>query len=222
MKKIEEKNKNMDRIMKTLKKVYPSHTKTTLNRMRDNPEAFKILISCLLSLRTQDKNTEIASNNLFAVASTPKKIISLSDKTLQKLIFSSGHYKKKSMILKYVSKIILEKYHGKVPDNKEELLSIKYIGPKTANIVLAFAFGQLVIPVDVHVHVISNRLGWVNAKTPEKTEKELEKILPKKYWMEVNGIFVQFGQEICTTLSPKCSICPINKYCKRINVQKSR
>ena len=209
-------------VMKKLKKVYPSHTKTTLNRMRDNPEAFRILISCLLSLRTQDKNTEIASNNLFAVADTPEKIISLPDETLQKLIFSSGHYKKKSMILKYVSKVILEKYNGKVPDDKEELLSIKYIGPKTANIVLAFAFGKNVLPIDTHCHRIPNRIGWVETKTPEKTEKALEKILPEKYWQDFNAIFVQFGKTICVPISPKCSECPINEYCKKVGVEKFR
>ncbi len=215
-------SKHIDEIMYSLKKHYPTHTKTTLNRMRDNPEAFKILISCLLSLRTQDKNTEIASNRLFAVADTPQEILKLSDKKLQELIFSSGHYKKKAMILKYVSKIILEKYNGKVPNEKEELLSIKYIGPKTANIVLAFAFGKLVIPVDVHVHVISNRLGWVSTKRPEQTEEKLEKVLPKTYWKEVNAIFVQFGKEICITLSPKCSLCPIKDLCPKIGVKRSR
>jgi endonuclease-3 len=213
---------NIEEIMQHLKKHYPSHTKTTLNRMRDNPEAFKILISCLLSLRTQDKNTEIASNRLFNVAETPEEILKLSDKKLQELIFSSGHYKKKSMILKYVSKIILEKYKGKVPNTKEELLSIKYIGPKTANIVLAFAFGQLVLPIDTHCHRIPNRIGWVQTKTPEKTEKELEKILPKKHWQDFNAIFVQFGKTICVPISPKCSECPIKKYCKKIGVEKSR
>lgn len=214
--------KNIQKVMQILKKNYPTHTKTTLNRMRDNPQAFRILISCLLSLRTQDKNTEIASNRLFAVADTPQKILKLSDKRLQKLIFSSGHYKKKTMILKYVSKVILEKYNGEVPDNKEELLSIKYIGPKTANIVLAFAFGKLVIPIDVHCHRIPNRIGWLETKTPEKTEKELEKILPKKYWRDFNSIFVQFGKTICLPISPKCSECPIKDYCNKINVQKSR
>ncbi|NMB66774.1 endonuclease III [Candidatus Woesearchaeota archaeon] len=215
-------SKSIDKVMKILKEVYPTHTKTTLNRMRDNPNAFKILISCLLSLRTQDKNTEIASKRLFEVADTPEKIIKLSDEELQKLIYSSGHYKKKSMILKYVSKEILEKYNGKVPSRKEELLNIKYIGPKTTNIVLSFAYNKLVLPIDTHCHRIPNRIGWVETKTPERTEKELEKILPKKYWRDFNSIFVQFGKTICLPVSPKCSICPIKGYCKRINIKKSR
>jgi endonuclease-3 len=213
---------NIENIMQILKDYYPSTEKTTLNRMRSNPESFRILISCLLSLRTQDKNTEIASRKLFEVADTPEEIIHLPLKQLEKLIFSSGYYKNKAKTIKHVSEIILKDYKGKVPDTREELESIKGIGPKTANIVLAFAYGKKVIPVDVHVHVISNRLGWVNAKTPEQTEKGLEKVLPKKYWADVNAIFVQLGKEICITLSPKCSICPIRNLCPRIRVSRSR
>jgi len=216
-----EKN-NIEIIMKILSRVYPSNKKTTLNRMRKKPDAFKILISCLLSLRTQDKNTEKVSRRLFEVADTPKGILKLPIKRLEKLIFSSGHYKKKSRTLKYVSKIILKKFKGKVPDTKEELLSIKGIGPKTANIVLAFAFGKSVLPIDTHCHRIPNRLGWVKTKSPEQTEKELEKILPKKYWNEFNAIFVQFGKTICRPISPFCSKCPIEKYCKKVSVERWR
>jgi len=209
-------------IMEILVEKYPSHEKTTLNRMRDKPDAFKILISCLLSLRTQDKNTEKASNNLFAVATTPETILALSDAELENLIFSSGHYKKKARTLKHVSEIILRKFSGKVPETKEELMSIKGIGPKTANIVLAFAFGKAVLPIDTHCHRIPNRLGWINTKTPEQTEEELEKILQKKYWKDFNAIFVQFGQTMCKPISPLCSKCPINNYCPKIGVGKRR
>ncbi len=214
--------KNIVQIMETLKQVYPTHTKTTLNRMRDKPDAFRILISCLLSLRTQDKNTEIASNNLFAVADTPEEILKLPVKKLEKLIFSSGHYKKKARTLKHVSEIILKDYNGKVPDRREELESIKGIGPKTANIVLAFAFGKNVLPIDTHCHRIPNRLGWVKTKTPVQTEIELGKILPEKYWADFNAIFVQFGKTICVPISPKCSECPISQYCPKIGVTRRR
>jgi endonuclease-3 len=208
--------------MKNLSKAYPSNEITTLNRMRKRPNAFKILISCLLSLRTQDKNTAKASRQLFEVADTPQEIIKLPIKKLEKLIFSSGHYKKKSRILQSVSNDLIQRFNSKVPDKKEDLLSIKGIGPKTANIVLAFAYGKSVIPVDVHVHVISNRLGWVKTKTPEQTEKELEKVLPIGYWKEFNAIFVQFGIDKCITISPKCSSCPIRYLCPRIGVLRSR
>jgi endonuclease-3 len=213
---------NIEKIMQILKAYYPSTEKTTLNRMRSNPEAFRILISCLLSLRTQDKNTEIASKKLFEVADTPEEIINLPLKQLEKLIFSSGYYKNKAKTIKHVSEIILKDYKGKVPDTREELESIKGIGPKTANIVLAFAFGKNVLPIDTHCHRIPNRLGWVKTKTPVQTEIELGKILPEEYWADFNAIFVQFGKTICVPISPKCSICPINKYCPRLGVQKSR
>ena len=242
------KSERIEKSLKILSKIYYSHDKTTLNRMRRKPDAFKILISCLLSLRTQDKNTEKASKKLFAVADTPEKIVKIPIKKLEKLIFSSGHYKKKARTLQHVSKELINKFNSKVPKTKEELLSIKGIGPKTANIVLAFAFGKNVIPVDTHVHRIPNRLGWVKTATfvggkekkspfhtsrkereknkglsrPEQTEKELEKILPKKYWKEFNAIFVQFGQTICQPISPWCSKCPISKYCPRIGVNRSR
>jgi endonuclease-3 len=214
--------KNIDRVMNILSKYYHSSDKTTLNRMRKKPNAFKILISCLLSLRTQDKNTAKVSKKLFAVADTPEKIVSLSIKKLEKLIYSSGHYKKKAKTLQYVSRELIDKFDSKVPNKKEELLSIKGIGPKTANIVLAFAFGELVLPIDTHCHRVPNRLGWVETKTPEKTEKALEKILPKKYWREFNAIFVQFGKDICQPISPWCSRCPVKRCCPKINVKKSR
>jgi len=222
MKNTEPNKKEVSKVMDILEKQFHFTKRTTLNRMRKKPNAFKILISCLLSLRTQDKNTEKASNRLFAVADTPQEISRINTKKLESLIFSSGHYKKKARVLKEVSKVILEKYNGKVPDKKEELLSIKGIGPKTANIVLSFAYGQEVIPVDVHVHVITNRLGWVKENTPEKTEKALEKVLPRRYWKEINALFVLFGKEICDTRSPKCSICPIRYLCPRKGIIRSR
>jgi endonuclease III len=216
----------IEKIMQILEKHFNYSERTTLNRMRkeipSNSKAFKILISCLLSLRAKDETTERISEELFKIADTPKKIAEIPLKKLEKIIFSSGHYHKKALTLKHVSKDLIERFNSKVPSKKEELLSIKGIGPKTANIVLSFAFGKLVIPVDVHVHVIANRLNWVNTKKPEKTEKELEKIIPKKYWKELNGIMVLFGKKICITLSPKCSICPIRKYCPRIGVKRNR
>ena len=241
-----ENNSNLLTIMDTLQKYYNYKERTTLNRMREpekislekefsgprkseqsedflwKPNPFKILISCLLSLRTQDKTTEIVSEKLFKIADTPEKIAKIPTKKLEKIIFSSGHYKKKARTLKHVSKEILKRFNGKVPDKKEELMSIKGIGPKTANIVLNFAFNQLVLPIDTHCHRIPNRLGWIKTKTPEQTKKKFEKILPKKYWKEFNAIFVLFGKEICQPVSPLCSKCPVEKYCLRVNVVKSR
>jgi len=214
--------KDIPKVMNLLVKHFNCTKRTTLNRMRKKPNAFKILISCLLSLRARDENTAKTSKALFAIAKTPKQIATLPTKKLEKLIFSSGHYHKKAQTLKHVSKELIKRFDGKVPNNKEKLLSIKGIGPKTTNIVLAFAFNQCVLPIDTHCHRIPNRLGWVKTKAPEKTEVALEKILPKKYWREFNGIFVLFGKTICQPVSPWCSKCPINKYCPRIGVKKSR
>ena len=215
-------NDKINKALKILSKKYPSRSRTTLNRMRSNPEAFKILISCLLSLRARDENTEKVSKELFAVADKPSEIASMSIKKLEKLIFSSGHYHKKALTLKHVSKEILTRFKGKVPKTREELMSIKGIGPKTANIVLAFAFNQCVIPVDTHCHRIPNRLGWVKTKTPEKTEGELNKIIPTKQKCDFNAVFVQFGREICQPISPWCSKCDLNKMCPKIGVVRSR
>lgn len=209
--------------MDILAKHYNYKEKTTLNRMRcDKENAFKILISCLLSLRTQDKNTEKASKKLFAVAKTPQAILKLPMKKLENLIYSSGYYKKKARVLKHVSREILERFNGKVPCDKQELLSIGGIGPKTANIVLNFAYDKCVLPIDTHCHRIPNRLGWLATKSPEQTEKKLEKILPKRYWKEFNAIFVLFGKDICQPISPWCSKCPVAEYCKRVNVKRKR
>jgi endonuclease-3 len=224
--------KNIEPVMDILEKHFDFTKRTTLNRMRlingnktdnfGNTDPFKILISCLLSLRARDETTDKISQELFKIADSPEKILNIPNIELEQLIFSTGHYRKKAIALKSVSRELIERFNSKVPNTKEELLSIKYIGPKTANIVLNFAFGKPVLPIDTHCHRVPNRLGWVKTKTPEKTEIELEKIVPKKYWFEFNGIFVLFGRTICTPISPKCSICPANKYCSKIGVIKSR
>lgn len=224
--------KNITQIMDILITHYNPYERTTLNRMRiidgkrtDNfgfTEPFKILISCLLSLRARDETTDVISKELFKIATTPQEILKIPNEKLEKLIFKTGHYKRKTMILKSVSSELIEKFNSQVPDTKEELLSIKYIGPKTANIVLNFAYGKPVLPIDTHCHRVPNRLGWIKTKTPEKTETELEKILPLKYWFDFNAIFVLFGREICTPISPFCSRCMIKKHCKKVNVLSSR
>ncbi len=216
-----EKIKNIKRVMEILERYFHYSRRTTLNRMR-KADPFKILISCLISLRTKDENTEKVVKKLFKVVKKPEDIANMPISKLEKLIYSSGFYKKKARILKHVSKVIVEKYKGKVPSSKEELLKIKGIGQKTANIVLSFAFNKDVLPIDTHCHRIPNRLGWIKTKTPEQTEKELEKILPKKYWREFNAIFVLFGKKICKPTFPLCSKCPVRDYCKKVGVVNSR
>lgn len=211
----------INKIIDILRSHYNSRERTTLNRMRGK-QPFKILIACLLSLRARDEATEKVAENLFKIADTPEKISKLSLRKLEKIIYSSGHYKKKARVLKSVSKELITRFNSKVPDDKEELLSIKGIGQKTANIVLNFAFGKACIPVDTHCHRVPNRLGWIKTKNADESEEKLKLIVPKKYWKEFNGIFVLFGREICAPISPKCSLCPVNMYCEKVGVEKSR
>ncbi len=216
-------SKSIPIIMPILEKHFNYTERTTLNKMRkEDKDPFKILISCLLSLRSRDETTEKISNHLFQIADTPEKILSIHLSKLEGIIYSTGHYHKKALTLQSVSKELIERFNSKVPNTKEELLSIKSIGPKTANIVLNFAFDQEVLPIDIHCHRIPNRLGWVKTRTPEQTEFALMKILPRQYWFEFNGIFVLFGRTICSPISPKCSQCPISRYCPKIGVEKSR
>ena len=212
----------VEKIMSTLLKEFKVYRKPTVRRTSAKKSPFKTLISCLLSLRCKDENTAKASASLFAVADTPDGILKIPIKKLEKLIYSSGYYKNKAKSIKHVCRVLLDEYQGKVPRTREELLAIKGIGPKTCNIVLCFAYGQNVIPVDTHVHRIPNRLGWVKTKTPEESEVELMRVVPKKYWREINTTFILFGQNVCLPISPKCSVCSINKLCPRINVVKSR
>ena len=207
---VEGNNRHINEIMNILLRNYPK-SKTTLNLMRKNKNTFKILISCLLSLRTRDENTKKVSDKLFAVADTPQKLAVLPTTKIEKLIFSSGYYKKKARIIKGVSKELLKSFNGKVPDDKENLLSLKGVGPKTANIVLSFAFDKIVLPIDIHCHRIPNRIGWIKTKTPEQTEEQIGGLLPRGYWKEFNSVFVQFGREICQPVSPRCSECPIDR-----------
>ena len=210
-------------VIEILKEWSKDYEHPTLRRSSRENNPFKTLISCLLSLRTQDKNTDKTSKALFAVADTPEKILKIPQEKLEKLIFSSGYYKNKAKTIKHVSKVILEEYGGKVPNDLDELMSIKGIGRKTATITRVFGFAIAdCIPTDIHVHVIANRLGCVKTKTTEKTEEELMKIVPKEYWFEINTLFVLYGKEICQTQSPFCSKCVISKYCPKIGVKRSR
>ena len=184
---------------------------------------FTTLVSCILSLRTKDEVTEKASQRLLIKYSTPEKILSTSEEEIQTLIYPVGFYKNKSKTLKEISKTILEKYNGEVPEDLNELLTLKGVGRKTANIVMVYGFKHKdFLPIDTHCHRIPNRLGWIQTKTPDESEIALKKILPKEYWFDFNHLFVQFGQTVCVPISPFCSICPIEKYCKKNNVIRQR
>jgi len=184
---------------------------------------FTTLISCILSLRTKDEVTEQASVRLLNKYNTPEKVLQLSDKQIESLIYPVGFYKTKAMRLKEISKTLIENYGGNVPEDFDELLKLKGVGRKTANIVMVYGHKkQGYLPIDTHCNRIPNRLGWINTKTPEETEMELRKILPRKYWDDFNHLFVTFGQTTCVPISPFCSRCPIKNYCKQVLVTKSR
>jgi len=185
-------------------------------------DPFKILISTIISLRTKDNVTREASKRLYEIADTPEKMLEHSTESIEKAIFPAGFYKNKAKTIHNISKILIKKYNGIVPDDIDELLTIKGIGRKTANLVVTMGYCKEGICVDTHVHRISNRLGYVATKNPTETEFALREKLPKQFWVEYNDLLVTFGQNLCVPISPHCSRCPIHNYCKRVGVKQYR
>ena len=185
-------------------------------------DPFKVLISCILSLRTQDKVTGEASRRLFKLAQTPEALSKLPVRRIEKAIYPVGFYRVKTRNIKEISAEIIAKHQGKVPDTIEELLTLKGVGRKTANLVVTLGYQKDGICVDTHVHRIPNRWGLIRTKTPHQTEFTLREILPVRYWKELNGNLVAFGQGICKPISPLCSQCKIKPYCDRVGVTYSR
>jgi endonuclease-3 len=185
-------------------------------------DPFKVLTSCILSLRTQDKVTEEASHRLFRLGQTPEALSKMPVERIQKAIYPVGFYRVKARRIRDLSKEIVRKYKGRVPDNIEELLRLKGVGRKTANLVVTLGYDQEGICVDTHVHRITNRWGLVGTKTPDQTEFALRETLPVRYWKELNRYLVAFGQGICRPISPLCSQCKIRLDCARVGVRHSR
>lgn len=183
----------------------------------ENGDPFKILIGTILSSRTRDENTTKALVKLFKKFKGAKDISNANIDEIKKEISSVGFYNVKAARVKEVANIIQNKFHGKVPDSEEELLKLPGVGRKTANCVLVYAFQKSAIPVDTHVHRISNRLGLVNTNIPSETERELNKFVDKKDWIRLNSAFVRYGQNICVPLRPKCEFCNLRKICKYYN-----
>jgi endonuclease-3 len=185
-------------------------------------DTFLILVSCLLSLRTKDTVSLPASCRLFEHARTPQELLALPLSNIEKIIYPVGFYRRKALLVHSVSQELLTRFNGCVPGTYTELLSLKGVGPKTANLVLAEGFGIPALCVDTHVHRISNRLGLVQTRTPRETEAALKLVLPQEYWIEWNRLLVMWGQNICVPLSPFCSRCPIAPWCQRVGVTKAR
>jgi len=197
----------------------PSVT-TVAEHYRRDPWA--VLVSTILSLRTKDEVTLAASKRLLEIAGTPQKLNAIKEEKIAKMIYPVGFYRNKASSLKKIATILIEQYNGEVPSSMEKLLALPGVGRKTANLVLTEAFDLDGLCVDIHVHRISNRCGWLSSKTPEETEMTLRKILPRNYWKRINYLLVLYGQKLCRPVSPFCSQCVIKKHCLRNGVDKSR
>ncbi len=206
--------KILDGMIKTMNSVGPPRM-TALNELHEaeTEGPFSILIGTILSARTKDENTAKVVKKLFSRYRTPKALANAKVRNVEKLIKSIGFYHVKAKRIIKVAQIINSQYRGKVPENFEKLIELPGVGRKTANCVLVYAFDTPAIPVDTHVHRISNRLGLVDTKMPEETEMELRKKIPKKYWLQINDTFVMYGQNICKPISPLCNICKIKTKC---------
>ena len=183
---------------------------------------FPILISTILSLRTKDEVTARAAERLLALAETPEEMLKLSEGKIIKAIYPVGFYRTKAKTILHISKELINRFQSRVPDTIEQLLTLKGVGRKTANLVVALGYNKEGLCVDTHVHRISNRLGYVKTKNPEQTEYALREKLPSKYWLRYNTLMVAFGRHVCVPVSPFCSRCPVFAYCDRVNVVRSR
>ncbi len=220
----EAKRKRAIRIIKILEQATRSMVEpaavTIVKKYGRNP--YLVLISCLLSLRAKDTASLPVSIELFKHAKTPQEMVQLHQARIEKIIYSVGYYRNKAKQIKEVSKELIERFDGIVPNTYADLISIKGVGPKTANLVMAEGFGEPALIVDIHVHRISNRLGLIKTKTPEETQIALETILPPTYWTLYSRLMVVWGQNVCVSISPFCSKCPLFDDCKRVGVTRSR
>ena len=213
------KDRDIHSIIRILRREVPKWATPIVTLMAETYESpFRVLISCILSLRTLDSTTAKASHRLFAVADTPQAMVKLTAKRIEKLIYPVGFYKTKAKSILENCGVLIDQYGGKVPDEIDELLKLNGVGRKTANLVVTLGYNKAGICVDTHVHRISNRWGYIKTKTPEKTEFALRDKLPKQYWIEYNDLLVSFGQHLCRPISPVCSACPVRKYCRQIGV----
>ena len=215
-------NDNIDSIFHILNEEIKQWKVPAVTLISRERSPFQVLVSCIISLRTKDEVTGKASKRLYALADSPKGISKLSEEQIADAIYPAGFYRQKAKQILAISKDLLNNFNSVVPDNIEELLKFKGVGRKTANLVVTLGYGKPGICVDIHVHRITNRCGYVDTKTPDSTEFALRQKLPKKYWIPINDILVTFGQNICTPLSPYCSKCKLYSYCNRAGVDKSR
>lgn len=205
---------NIDKVVKILENA--KQPQSDFVKLMDSfKDPYIVLIACILSLRTNDRTTYPATLRMLALAKTPQKMMGVKQSDLEKAIYPVGFYKNKAGQIIELSKILVEKYNGKVPCDIDELCQFRGVGRKTANLVLSEGFNKPAICVDVHVHRIFNRLGYLKTKNPEETEFALREKLPEKYWIPINSLLVTHGQNICKPIKPLCDKCPIEKYCDK-------
>ncbi len=216
--------RTLSRVIARLQAKAPEWNPTALAEVADATERdpFRILIACLLSLRTKDETTGPAAERLFALAHTPEAMLRLTPPRIERAIFPVGFYRTKARVIRGVCRDLLARFGGTVPSDLDALLTLKGVGRKTANLVVTMGFGRPGICVDTHVHRISNRLGFVRTKSPDQTEVALRRKLPRRHWIELNDLLVAFGQNVCQPLSPRCSTCPVRSFCYRVGVTRSR
>ncbi len=211
---------SVGKILKKMERILANSNKLTRPtalkelQMEEKNDPFKILIGTILSARSRDENTSKVAHKLFLKYKDAKELADADIDELKSIIHSIGFYNTKALRIKQVSQIIVEKYDGRVPNRINDLLELPGVGRKTANCVLVYAFNEPAIPVDIHVHRISNRIGLVNTKNPKDTESELCKIVDKKHWLVLNNTFVMYGQNICLPIKPRCRICGLTNICK--------
>ena len=217
------KNVDIDKVYTILKEQVMGYKVPIVDLIEiQTQDPFNVLISTILSSRTNDSTTAAAAKKLFKKVESTSDLEKLSRSEIETLIFPVGFYKNKAKFLKELPKVLSDQFNSKIPDTIEELIKLPGVGRKTANLVVAVAFKKPAICVDVHVHRIMNRLGYIKTKNPLETEMTLRKKLPKKYWQTINSILVAFGQNLCRPMSPHCSICPIENFCNKVNVEKMR
>jgi len=196
---------------------------TTLAEEQETSRSpFRLLVACVISLRTKDEVTAEASRRLFEIAPTPNHLAELEEERIARAIYPAGFYNTKAAQLKEIGRIIHDDFDDEVPASEVDLLAMRGVGRKTANLVLGLGFGIPAICVDTHVHRISNRLGMVSTNTPEQTERALMKVLPRDLWVPINDLLVTFGQNRCHPTSPRCTNCPLEDFCPRVGVTRSR
>ncbi len=213
---------NIAGVVKELKKAVKGFRTPSVTLIAKKNDPFAVLISCIISLRTRDEVTEPASARLFALAKSPAEFVKLSSAKIEKAIYPAAFFRNKAKSMKEMCKVLVKEYSGKVPDTLEELLKLKGVGRKTANLTLTLGHDKPGICVDIHVHRICNRWGYVKTKSPDETERVLREILPKRFWKGFNDLLVSFGQNLCKPVSPFCNSCPIADSCPKIGVTRKR